>query len=93
MFGIFCNYNCIFVGASASTMLSPAEFVSEWRSQGHLGGIAHSPHPVVVGISTNLFVREETVSSVCTCSSVSRVSSILVLFHAYTVHVLRFCFW
>ena len=37
-------------------------FVSVWRSQGHLGRITHWPHPVVVGISTNLFVREETVS-------------------------------
>ena len=38
-------------------------FVYVRRSQGHLGGIAHWPHPVVVvGISTKLFVREETVS-------------------------------
>ena len=37
----------------------------------------------------NLFVREETVS----CNSVSPVSSILLLFHAYTVQVLHFCFW
>ena len=47
----------VFVGASAFN------YAVVWRSQGHLGrNFAHWPHPVVVGISTNLFVREETVS-------------------------------
>lgn len=37
-------------------------FAYVWWSQGHLGGIAHWPHPVVVRISKKLFFREETVS-------------------------------
>ena len=37
-------------------------FAYVWWSQGHLGGIAQWPHPVVIRISKKLFFREETVS-------------------------------
>ena len=81
------------MGASASTMLSSGEFiclrVAIARSSGRNCALA-APG----GSNQSEFIcqgRDRLL--VCTCNSVSRVSSILVLFHAYTVQGLRFCFW